>query len=75
MSTAQEICEGVQRSLLDSPVSDIHLSDIASHITEWCELAPYLDLSEVEEKDIVDSYPNRPKPQRREALRKQCCTS
>ena len=70
MSNAKEICEGVQRSLLDSPVSAIHLSDIASHITEWQELAPYLDLSEVEEKDIVDSYPNRPKLQRREALRK-----
>ena len=70
MSTVKEICEGVPRSLLDSPISDIHLSDIASHITEWRELAPYLDLSEVEEKDIVDSYPNRPKLQRREALRK-----
>ena len=70
MSTAKEICEGVQRSLLDSPVSDIHLSDIASKITEWRELAPYLHLSEVEEKDIVDIYPNDPKLQRREALRK-----
>ena len=70
MSTAEEICEGVPRSLLDSPVSDIHLSDIASKITEWRELAPYLDLSEVEEKDIVDSYPDRPKLQRRQALRK-----
>ena len=70
MSTAKEICDGVPRSLLDSLVSDIHLSDIASHITEWRELAPYLDLSEVEEKDIVDSYPNLPKLQRREALRK-----
>ena len=70
MSSAREICEGVQRSLLDSPIRDIHLSDIASKITEWRELAPYLDLSEVEEKDIVDSYPDRPKLQRREALRK-----
>ena len=70
MSTAKEICEGVPRSLLDSPVSDIHLSDIALHITEWRELAPYLDLSEVEEKDIVDTYPNHPKLQRRDALRK-----
>ena len=70
MSTVKEICEGVSRSLLDSPLTDIHLSDIASHITEWQELAPYLDLSEVEEKDVVDMYPNRPKLQRREALRK-----
>ena len=70
MSNTKEICDGVSRSLIDSPIRDIHLSDIASHITNWQELAPYLDLSEVEEKDIVDSYPNRPKLQRREALRK-----
>ena len=70
MSTVREVCEGVPRSLLDSPVSDIHLCSIASHITEWRELAPYLDLSEVEENDIVDSYPDCPKLQRQEALRK-----
>ena len=40
MSTVQEICQGGQRSLLDSRVSNIHLSDIASHIPEWQELAP-----------------------------------
>ena len=60
----------MSRCILDSPVNDIHLSDIASHITEWRELAPYLDLSEVEEKDIVDTYSDRPKLQQREALRK-----
>ena len=70
MSTTHEICEGIPRALLDTPVSNIHLLGIASHITEWQELAPYLDLSEVEEKDIVDMYPNRPMLQRHQALRK-----
>ena len=70
MATVKEICEGVSRSLLDSEVSDVHISDIVSYITEWQELAPYLDLNVVEEKDILESYPNRPKLQRREALRK-----
>ena len=70
MSTVKEICDGVPKLLLDSPISDIHICDIASHITDWQELAPYLDLSEVEEKDIADCYPNRPNLQRREALRK-----
>ena len=70
MATAKEICESVPRFRLDSPISDIHICDIASHITDWQELAPYLDLSEVEEKDIADCYPNRPNLQRREALRK-----
>ena len=70
MSTVQEICEGVQRSLLDSCVSNIHLSDIASHITEWQELAPYLDLTVSLKKRIiiVNSYPNHIKLQQREAL-------
>ena len=68
MSTAKELCDGVPRSYLDTPVSDIHISDICSKITEWQELAPYLDLSVVDEKDIVDSYPNRPNLQRRQAF-------
>ena len=70
MSTSKDICQNVPRSLLDTVVSDIHIADIVSHIIDWQDLAPYLDLSEVEEKDIVESYPNRPNLQRREALRK-----
>ena len=70
MSTIEEICQGIQRSLLDSPVSDIHLAHIASHLTEWQEMAPFLDLTQVDENDIVERFPRRPKLQRREALQK-----
>ena len=66
--TVKEICADVPRSLLDSPVSDIHICDIASQITDWQEIAPYLDISEIIEKDIIDAYPERPKVQRQEAL-------
>ena len=68
--TAKEICEGVPQKVLDTVVSDVHISDIASQITDWRELAPYLDISEVVEKDIVDLYQKFPNLQRCEALRK-----
>ena len=68
MTTIEEICKGIRRSVLDSPVSDIHLAHIASHMTEWQEMAPFLDLSSVDENDIVERYPRRPNLQRREAL-------
>ena len=70
MATAKEICKGVSQPLLDSPVSDVHVSDIASFsMTDWQELSPFFDISEAEEHDIVEKYPNDPKLQRREALR------
>ena len=68
--TVKDICDGVPRSLLDLPVSDIHICDIASQVKDWQELAPYLDISEIAEKDIVDKYPERPRLQRQEAFRK-----
>ena len=68
MTTVDEICRGLPRSLLDSVVTDTHIADIASRIKNWRELAPYLDLSAVEEDDIVESNLNNPKVQRREAL-------
>ena len=70
MSTAKEIYDSLSRSILDSPVSDIHLSEISSHITEWQVLAPYLDISDVDEEDIITRNHNHPELQRREALRK-----
>ena len=70
MTTIEEICEGIRRTVLDSPISDIHLAHIASHMTEWQEMAPFLDLSPVDKNDIVERYPRRPNLQRREALLK-----
>lgn len=68
--TVEEICKDVPQSLLDSPVSDIHILDIASRIIkDWQEIAPDLDICETEEKDILDTNPKRPKYQRQEALR------
>ena len=70
MATAKDIFEGVSRPLLDSPVSDVHISTISSSfMTDWRELSPFFDISEAEEHDIIEKYPNDPKLQRREALR------
>ena len=69
MTTTSDICRGAPRDLLDCPVRDIHIADIVSHFTKWEACAPYLDLSETEESDIKDKYPNRPTLQWRQALR------
>ena len=67
--TAKVICASVSSRLLDTTVSDINLADVVSHFHEWEELAPYLGLTETEEKDIKTKYTDRPKLMRREALR------
>ena len=41
-----------QPELLDTPVSDLHLAQIASDIRSWEEMAPYLALSDAEEEEI-----------------------
>ena len=71
MSTVKEICEGVPQSRLDSPISDIHIAQLASVMTEWEELAPFLNLTPAEEREIVEGlYQRRFYLQKREALRK-----
>ena len=70
MATAKETCKGVSKSCLDHVISDIHIAQLAKSVTEWQELAPFLDLSPAEEKEIVEEYRGRLKLQTREALRK-----
>ena len=51
MSTsAKDICNRIPHEQLDSTVSDIHIANIVHHFHEWQELAPYLDLTETDEK-------------------------
>ena len=69
MTTFSELCKGVPNSLIDSPVHDLHTADLVSHFTEWEMLAPYIDLTETDERDIRGEYPNNPKLQRRQCLR------
>ena len=69
MTTAKEICEGVTKTLLDSPVDDVHLAELAHDMEEWEELAPFLGLTPAEESAIVEKYRGRLRLQIREALR------
>ena len=70
MATTEDICHGVPREKLDSPVTDIHIADLAFMLTTWEELAPYLGLTEAEEEAIQVDYRGRYGLQKRQALRK-----
>ena len=73
MTTTQDICHichGVPREKLDSPITDIHIADLASMLTTWEELAPYLGLTPAEEEAIQADYQGRYRLQKRQALRK-----
>ena len=70
METAEDICHGVPREKLDSPITDIHIADLAFMLTTWEELAPYLGLTEAEEEAIQVDYQGRYGLQKRQALRK-----
>ena len=43
-----------QPELLDAPVSDLHLAQIAGRIKSWEEVAPFLALSNAEEEEIKE---------------------
>ena len=70
MATAEDICHGVPRKKLDSPITDIHIADLACMLTTWEELAPYLGLTPAEEAAIQVDYQGRYGLQKRQALRK-----
>ena len=59
----------IPSALLDSPVSDTHLAEIArEYLRSWEELAPTLELSPVQEDEIRNTY-GRYGNQKHEALR------
>ena len=70
MATAEDICHGVLRDKLDSPVTDIHIADLASMLTTWEKLASYLGLTKAEEEEIHVDYQGRYGLQKRQALQK-----
>ena len=68
-SEKKRICDGVSDKLLDSKVSDFHLAEIACDLVHWEELAPYLGITESEQKEIKEDYGGVYNNQKREALR------
>ena len=70
MTTAEDICQGIPSERLDSPVTDIQITDLASELKTWEELAPYLGLTPADEEEIQVDYQGRYGLQKRQALRK-----
>ena len=68
---ASEICKQIESSdLLDKPVPISLLDEIAYHLEDWEELAPYIDLSNSEQNEIKGDYDKQYLLQKREALRR-----
>ena len=70
MATAKEIMDNIPPSLLDNPIEDIDLEMLAKDMTEWQELAPYLDLTPAEVREIAEDYACYFRRQKYEALKK-----
>ena len=68
-SEERRICEGVPDKLLDSRVSDYHIAEIACDLVDWELLAPHLDITESEQKEIREDFEGRYKLQKHQALR------
>ncbi len=58
MANLGDLLRDVPPHKLDQPCSDEHLRDIALSITEWQTIAPFLELSEVDEEGIKCKYPH-----------------
>ena len=67
---AAEILQAIQSKLLDSPVSDIHIAELASDIEQWEDYAPFLGLSKPNMEEIRMDYVGRYGLQKRAALGK-----
>ena len=59
---------GDSESLLDSRVNELHIAEIANDLVEWEKLAPYLKLTESEQREITEDFQGRYKLQKRQAL-------
>ena len=71
MSTKREerISQKVtDQQLLDSKVSEYHMYAIASVMVDWEELAPYLSLTESDQKEIKENFQHSYYLQKKEAL-------
>ena len=66
----EELLEGIDPSRLSQPCKDHHLSEVALHITEWRCIAPFLRLTEVDDKEIRTKCPQELIAQNMAMLRK-----
>ena len=71
LSKASDICKPLEGSgLLEKPMPISLLDEIAYHLEEWEELAPYIELTEAEQEEIKNDYNKQYLLQKRQALRR-----
>ena len=71
LSKASGICKPLEgSSLLEKPMPISLLDEIAYHLEEWEELAPYIELTEAEQEEIKNDYNKQYLLQKRQALRR-----
>ena len=71
LSKASGICKPLEGSgLLEKPMPISLLDEIAYHLEEWEELAPYIELTEAEQEEIKNDYNKQYLLQKRQALRR-----
>ncbi|MCG8624856.1 MAG: death domain-containing protein [Proteobacteria bacterium] len=62
----EDVFGDVDQAKLDQPCQKKHLNKISGSIARWEELAPYLDLDEVEIEDIKEEHNSQKR--RRQAM-------
>ena len=65
-----DICKSVPNQVLEKPIPISILDDVAYHLKDWKELAPYICLSEQEQDEIKNDYDRQYHFQKRQALRR-----
>ena len=71
LTKASDICKPLEGSgLLEKPMPISLLDEIAYHLEEWEELAPYIELTEAEQEEIKNDYDKQYLLQKRQALRR-----
>ena len=68
--TAADILRVVPREKLDSPVSDLHVAQLADIIKTWEDYVPFFEITEAEEEEIHQNHQHNYRNQKREAIRK-----
>ena len=67
--SAADVLKKISSELLDSPVNDLHLVQIAKDLRNWEEVTPFLGLSPAQEEEVRRTHFDYGE-QKREALRK-----
>ena len=71
LTKASDVCKPLEGSgLLEKPMPISLLDEIAYHLEEWEELAPYIELTEAEQEEIKNDYDKQYLLQKRQALRR-----